>query len=275
MPSAKHLLIGQGSQLASYFPQPETELISARNWFSSSMPIDRRYETIVLAFGENRTYLEEKLTLDDFLNVNYCLTMKALERVIPFAERIVVFGTSELWSRKTGPIDLTCEYLYYPSKYIYSKYCLISRIKECYGHDSNVRIIHPFNFNTSRRTGGFLFGKVYRSLFEKTKISLGNTYFYRDLVTVIDIVNACLDSGPSDEIIVGSGRLIHVNQLIRAMYSSLDLEYDEYVREDPAFRISRPFIKGPHSCTESSIDTVEWMISDLLRHASSMSGFSR
>ena len=77
------------------------------------------------------------------------------------------------------------------------------------------------------------------------------------------------------ECIIGSGTLTNVNKLIRQMYSSLGLEYETFVNEDPRYKESTPFIKGPYSSQKSAINTVEWMIDDLLNHAGIMPGISR
>jgi len=224
------------------------------------MPLaDNSYNIAILAFGENRTYLKD-LPLESFEYVNVTLTVKAIDRLRHVSNQVIVFGTSELWSRVTGAISLDVPMIYFDSSYINSKYLLITILRSrCY---SNVRIVHPFNFNTRFRAGDFLFGKIYSSILRRTPITLGDTYFDRDLVAPLDIVGACLKADGPNESIVGSGRLTNVNHAIRMLYSSAGLEYDQYVTEDLSF-ISPRRLYPSFAKDGTGRDTLSWMISDL------------
>lgn len=187
------------------------------------------YNLAILAFGENRTYLRD-LPQESFEYVNVALTLKAVDRLRHVSNQVIVFGTSELWSRVTGPVSLDTPMTSFDSPYIKSKHRLVVNLRS--RNYSNVRIIHPFNFNTRFRAGDFLFGKIYSSIFRRSPIILGDTYFERDLVAPSDIVDACLKADGTNESIVGSGCLINVNHVIKKLYSSAGLEYDQYVIED-------------------------------------------
>lgn len=217
------------------------------------------YNLAILAFGENRTYLKD-LPLESFDYVNVTLTVKAVDRLRHISNQVIVFGSSELWSRVTGPVSLDTPMTYFDSSYIKSKHRLVAKLRS--KNYSNVRIIHPFNFNTRFRAGDFLFGKIYSSILRRAPITLGDTYFERDLVTPPGIVDACLKADGANESIVGSGRLMNVNHAIRKLYSSAGLEYDQYVTEDLSLisprRLYPSFAKDGTGC-----DTLAWMINDL------------
>lgn len=217
------------------------------------------YDLAIVAFGENRTYLND-LPLEAFEYVNVTQTIKAVDRLRHVSNQVIVFGTSELWSLVTGPVSLDTPMAYFDTFYIKSKHRLVAKLRN--RNFSNVRIIHPFNFNTRFRVGDFLFGKIYASIFRRMPITLGDTYFERDLVTPPDIVDACLISDDTKESIVGSGRLINVNHAIRKLYSSTGLEYDQYVTEDLSLISPRRFYPS-FAKDGTGRDTLDWMIKDL------------
>lgn len=263
------VIIGAGAQISNYFP-PEFERINARKWFKSSMPLkSQEYDIAVIAFGENRTYLQD-LTLDGFREINVKLTVQAVQRFTGIAKRIVVFGTAELWSGINGPISMNNSYNYRPSNYIISKQEMVDQVRNM--NQPNVFIIHPFNFNTVHRCGEFLFGKVYKSILNREHIEIADTYFKRDLTTASEVARAALYS-LHNESIVGSGRQISINELIRQLYKCANLNYDSYVSEDLSLISPRR-----NHCYYSEFgvggDPVEWMLADL-SHALSMRSLPR
>jgi len=93
----------------------------------------------------------------------------------------------------------------------------------------NVIIIYPVNFNSIYRKGDFLFSKVFDSIINKKNITIGNTYFYRDMVHAKYVAEKSILA--TDHEIVGSGRLTFVNDFIRLLYQSFDMDFDNYVTE--------------------------------------------
>jgi len=265
------ILIGSGSQIAHYYPD-YYQKIPARWWFSNKMPLDKSdFDIVILAFGENRTYLANgELPLDEFIRVNVDLTLQGIKRFLNISKKIVVFGTSELWSKSNGPINVNNPLNFCSNSYNISKSILVSELRRRrYG---NVQIVHPFNFNTTNRGDQFLFGKVYESIFNRRKIVLGDTYFERDLVSAIDVVEATTEAHSLQERLVGSGMLYSVNKLIRALYDHAMIEYDQYVIENLEFLSSRR-LYSYYAEQGAGSDTVDWMIKDLT-NALSLRGLS-
>ena len=95
---------------------------------------------------------------------------------------------------------------------------------------NNVIILYPFNFNSPYRKQGFLFNKIFDSLINNKKIEIGDTYFYRDIIHPKYVVERSILC-ENDEL-VGSGRLIHINDFIRTLYKQLNMNYDDYVNEN-------------------------------------------
>ena len=69
------------------------------------------------------------------------------------------------------------------------------------------------------------------------KITIGNTYFYRELLHPKFVVEQSIKA-ETDQII-GSGRLVHVNDFIRSLYSHFNLNYEDYVTEDIKYDIKQ------------------------------------
>jgi hypothetical protein len=104
---------------------------------------------------------------------------------------------------------------------------MIEKIKEKY---KNVIILHPFNFNSIYRKEGFLFTKIFDSIINNKKITIGNTYFYRELLHPKFVVEESLKA--TEDKIIGSGRLTFVNDFIRSLYSYFSMNYNNFVTED-------------------------------------------
>jgi len=222
------LVIGNSSQLSHYFPN-DFEKVSSRN-----LPpeiFSKQYDRIYLTFAEQR--LHENIDLADYVRVNVDLSLELISKLKNNANKIVVYGTCELWNNYTGPISLDLPFEYDVNNnyfgYCKSKELLIQELKseDKYG---NVIVIHPFNFNSIHRKPGFLFKKIFDSIIHKTKVQIGNTYFYRDLIHPSHVVKRSIEA-TSDEL-VGSGRLIFVNDFIRDLYANFNMEYDEFVTEN-------------------------------------------
>lgn len=223
----KNLVIGDTSQLASYFP-PEYEKISSRSIDFRKFE-ERVFNRVFICFAEQRTFLEGNSNL--FQETNITWTIKVAEFFSARSRDVLLYGTSELWNGYEGAIGIGDPFKYYPTPYISSKERMMFHLAERRKRDlTNLIVLHPFNFNSPRRKPGFLFSKIFHSLLNKTPIEIGDTYFYRDLVHPKYVVERSL-LAEGDEI-VGSGRLIFVNDFIRDLYQGMGLDYKDYVKEN-------------------------------------------
>jgi hypothetical protein len=219
----KNLVIGNTSQLSHYFPE-EYEKISSRN-IDLSLYKDEIYDRVFLCFAEQRTYImdDEKL----FNDLNVYETLRLVEFFSSRANYVVTYGTCELWNNIEGPVSIDTPFNYKYSPYCVSKELMTKKIHEL--NNPNVIVIHTFNFNSPFRKPGFLFAKIFDSLINQTKIEIGDTYYYRDMIHPKYVVERSL-SAKTDEL-VGSGRLTFVNDFIRDLFYSMKMDYNEYVTE--------------------------------------------
>ena len=167
--------------------------------------------------------------IDDFNiheDINFRLTMQVIDALKDKAESIAVYSTCELWNQYDGKIDISMNYNFYSSLYLQSKFKLSKHITNNDKYP-NVFVIYPFNFNSTKRDGNFLFGKIFDSIINERKIEIGDTYFYRDIVHPKYVAEESMKA--KGHCIVGSGRLTFVNDYIRDLYSHYEMEYDEYV----------------------------------------------
>jgi hypothetical protein len=118
---------------------------------------------------------------------------------------------------------------FYPSSYLQSKYKISKYVME---NDKyfNVFVMFPFNFNSTYRTTNFLFGKIFDSIVNKKTIEIGDTYFYRDMIHPNFVVQESIQT--NNHKIIGSGRMVFVNDFIRDLYSHYNLNYDDFVIEN-------------------------------------------
>ena len=214
-----NLVIGNTSQLSYYFPEDYIK-ISSRN--ISQEIYNKEWNYVYICFAEQRTY---KQADDSFNEVNYEYTKRVIERLN--AKKIVYYSTAELWNNCVGEIDLHTNIDYHYSDYVSSKEKITKYLKSNY---SNVVVAYPFNFNSKYRLPPFLFGKVMRSIIDKTKIEIGDTYYYRELLHPIYVVNETISL--TQDKIVGTGKLIHINSFIRNLYAAFRMRYEDYVEEN-------------------------------------------
>lgn len=217
----KNLVIGNTSQLSNYFPDDYDKISSRYIDFTNKTKYDRVY----ICFAEQRTYIKNDDELFSNINVDY--TLKVIDYFSKISNTIIVYGTSELWNNCNGAINIDIPFNYKPISYILSKELMIYKIKQDY---HNVIILHPFNFNSIYRKSGFLFYKIFDSIINKKQITIGNTYFYRELLHPKFVVEQSIKAEQDD--IIGSGRLIFVNDFIRNLYSHFNLKYEDYVIEN-------------------------------------------
>lgn len=227
MENKRNLIIGETSQLSPFFPK-YYERISSRNVNLNYLRYNR-WDSVYITFAEQRTTMNDM----DFITPNFIYTRDILENLVGSSNRIIVYTTCELWNNKIGCVykDDAPNYTY-ANDYCLSKEKLINYIKDKREHGfwKNIIIIHPFNFNSTYRRPEFLFGKIFDSLMNKTKIEIGNTYFYRDLVHSKYIVERSMNATEDD--MVGSGRLFFVNDFIRDLFKHFNMNYDDYVTEN-------------------------------------------
>lgn len=219
----KNLVIGNTSQLSYYFPDDYVK-ISSRN-IDFEFHKKEKYDRIYLCFAEQRTFIEDNKQI--FMDINYTYTIKVIDELKDSCNKIIFYSTCELWNNCNGGITVDMDWNYNHSPYIESKELITEYIKNNY---NNVIILYPFNFNSPYRKGGFLFSKIFNSLINKEKIEIGDTYFYRDLVHPKFIVERSILC--EEDELIGSGRLTFINDFIKNLYSSMDMNYDDYVTEN-------------------------------------------
>jgi nucleoside-diphosphate-sugar epimerase len=220
-----NLIIGSSSQIANYLPKEDFFKVNSRNFSMSD--IEGEWDTAILAFGENRKFLGEYL---NYKIINIDLTFRVLEFLVPRCKKIIVFSTCELWNKCSGPVDIETPMDFYETYYTRSKFEMTNKIIEYNEVYPNVHIIYPFNFNSVYRTNDFLFGKIFNSIIENKKISIGDTYYYRDIFHPNFMVSEMMKAEGHQ--IVGSGRLTHVNDFIRNLYDFFGRDYEGLVTEN-------------------------------------------
>ena len=221
----KNLVIGSTSQLSHYFPDDYIK-ISSRNIqfdYINSQNWNRAY----LCFGESRKFLDDTDIYDE---VNFYYTLDVINKIKDSCRSIVIYSTCELWNQNDGKIDISMNFNFFTTPYLQSKYRLSKYLLSNKSSYYNVFILYPFNFNSPYRTDNFLFGKVFNSLINKTVIEIGDTYFYRDIVHPSFVVQRSINATGHE--IIGSGRLIFVNDLIRDLYKHYNMDYNKYVIEN-------------------------------------------
>lgn len=220
-----NLVIGNTSQLSKYFPKDYVKL-SSRN-IDKKFIQNKIWDRIFLCFGESRKFITDEKLYDE---VNFEYTISLINDILPFSKKIVVYSTCELWNKHTGQIGLNTPFDFYKTNYTKSKFKLTKYLLENKKKYHNVILIYPFNFNSTYRNQNFLFGKIFNSIVNEEKIEIGNTYFYRDIIHPKYVVKKSIDT--NENLVVGSGRLIFVNDFIRDLYKAFNLDYDLYVIEN-------------------------------------------
>jgi hypothetical protein len=213
------LLIGNTSQLSHYFPSC-IKKISSRNIDKNIF--EQTWNRVYICFAEQRTFKKEDLLFD---KINFEYTKNIIQNLK--AKTIIYYATAELWNNTVGEINIELPYNYHYSDYVASKEKITNFLKI---HHPNVKIAYPFNFNSKYRMPPFLFGKIINSIAEQKKIILGDTYYYRELLHPSFIVNQSLKQ--DNDQIIGTGKLIFINDFIRSLYAAFNMNYDEYVQED-------------------------------------------
>jgi GDP-D-mannose dehydratase len=225
MNTQKNLIIGSTSQIANFLPDSEFKKVNSRNFSHSD--IEGKWDIAILAFGENRKNLEP---YEIYKKINVDLTFETLDFLKSRCSKIIIFSTCELWNKHFGGIDLKTPMDFYETNYTRSKFEMTQRILDNEEEYSNVIILYPFNFNSTKRSKDFLFGKIFSSIINREKIEIGDTYYYRDIFHPNFIVEEILNA--QEHKIIGSGRLTFVNDFIRDLFKMYGLSYEDLVEEN-------------------------------------------
>lgn len=244
----ENLVIGNTSQLSHYFPDDYIK-ISSRN-IDEELYKDTYFDRVYLCFADQRTYLNKK---QPFFDINVDYTLRVVDMFYERSNKVILYGTSELWNNHNGKIDLSMDYNHNNHNYVKSKEMMCNIVKKIY---DNVIIVHPFNFNSIYRTGDFLFTKIFDSIVNEKKIEIGNTHFYRDMIHPRYVVEQSIIA--EKDIIVGSGRLVFVNDFIRSLYSYFSMDYNDFVTEKYNSEHKKMYYLNSNKCLYNNIynDTI-------------------
>jgi len=231
----KHLVIGDSSQLGRFFPKNYMK-ISSRDYNLSELS-KRMCGSVYICFAEQRTYMakssDSELT-DLFWAVNVDKPREIARVLQPCCERLVYFSTAELWNSTCGPVNSGCSFSYHANLYTTSKAAITDEFRNKTEYP-NVSIVYPFNFNSIYRGGNYLFGKIFRSIIHNEEITIGDVDYYRELLHPSMIVDFCISRLQlGEDMIAGSGRLVHVGDFIRRLYDYFGLDFGSLVHIDPA-----------------------------------------
>jgi nucleoside-diphosphate-sugar epimerase len=220
------LIIGSSSQLSYYFPI-DYDRISSRD-INYSEIFEKKYDSIYILFAEQRTFLNESEKF--FTDVNVSYTLKVVNKIKDYCNNVVIFSTSELWNNYDGEVLVNYDFNYNYTPYIKSKEILSNHINEYKSEYNNVHIIYPFNFNSPYRKEGFLFSKIFDSIINKNKNTVGSLNFYRDLIHPSIIVKECINT--YEDKLIGCGTLINIGQFVIDLFNLSNLEYNDYIIYD-------------------------------------------
>jgi nucleoside-diphosphate-sugar epimerase len=220
----KNLVIGNTSQLSHYFPKENFDYISSRNIDYNY--INKEWDRVYMCFGESRKFINDIKIYDE---INFNFTINLIDFLKNKSKNIIVYSTCELWNQYSGPIDINKNFNFYSTPYLSSKHKLTKYIFDNKEEYYNVFVMFPFNFNSIYRNQNFLFGKIFNSIIQKKPIEIGNTYFYRDIVHPKFVVQESINA--TRHKIIGSGRMIFVNDFIRDLYDFFNMNYEDYIFE--------------------------------------------
>jgi len=225
----QNLVIGNTSQLAKYFPDSYVK-ISSRN-IDVQFLKSQTWDNVHICFAEQRTFLvDDKTVSDQFYDINFTLVKDVVTHIK--ANRIFYYSTADLWNDCNGAISVDTPFQFKPNNYTMSKYNITVELKNKFKYP-NVSIVYPFNFNSIYRKNGYLFSKIFNSIIDRTKITIGDTHYYRDIIHPEMVVDCVMKHNQIGiDFIVGSGRLVYVNDLIIDLYQNMNMDYKQYVVED-------------------------------------------
>ena len=107
-----------------------------------------------------------------------------------------------------------------------------------------------------------MFGKIYNSLINNRKIEIGSTYYYREILHARYVASEAMMANSTK--IIGSGRLIYVNDYIKDLYIQAKLDYNNLVVEsEQSWRPNNTFWLNSTDCKYSYIDLLKDSMEDL------------
>lgn len=224
-----NLVIGSTSQLSKYFPNDYCRM-SSRN-IDLDYLTQQSWDSVYLTFAEQRIY-DSGI---DYITPNYLYTLQIINSLLHNSKKIVCYTSCELWNELSGPISLTTEPKFSPitNEYILSKLLLWNKILELRKIDdayNKVIFMHPFYFNSVHRSDYFLFGKIFKSILNREKITVGNLDFCRDMIHAKFLVTKSIEA--ESDMMVGSGKLVNVRTFIRDLYFLNGLDFTHFVQEN-------------------------------------------
>lgn len=239
----KNLVIGNTSQLSHYFPKDHI-CISSRN-IDFEYLRNNRWDSVYITFAEQRIY-DHNI---DYIGPNYIYTLKIIKTLLDCSNRIITYGSCELWNRLIGSIEPTTSPDFFPltNEYTLSKLLLLNKVKELRNRDNRydkVIFIHPFYFNSIYRKDYFLFGKIYDSIVNKKKIQVGSLNFNRDMVHASFVVKKSIEA--TNDLVVGSGQLFNIKTFVQDLYKQCGLDFNSLVCEDIADPVKNPKMITAH-----------------------------
>jgi GDPmannose 4,6-dehydratase len=202
---------------------------------------DEIYNLAAMSFVAN-SWNQATLT-GEYTGMGVTRMLEAMREVCPEA-RFYQASSSEMFGRvrETPQTELTP---FYPrSPYGVAKaygHFITVNYRESYGLFACSGVL--FNHESPRRGPEFVTRKITRTaaaikLGLASELRLGNMEARRDWGFAPDYVKAMwlmLQQQEPDDFVVGTGEEHSVRDLVEAAFGHLDLDPDEYVREDPAF----------------------------------------
>lgn len=224
----QNLVIGNTSQIARYFPNSFIQ-ISSRN-IDENFLTNIEWNNVHICFAEQRTFLANDKSLEKlFFDTNVVLVKDIISKIK--AKKIFYYSTAELWNNLSGEVNIKTPFNYYKNNYTESKHEITVELLDKKKYH-NVSVVFPFNFNSVYRKKGYLFSKIFDSIVNKEKITIGDTHYYRDIIHPKMLVDFVLTHDIiGEDFIVGSGVLTNVNDFIKKLYLKMNMNYDEYITE--------------------------------------------
>lgn len=237
----RNLFVGNTSQLAYFWQKnnADTDFISSRNlgkninWLQLNC-----YNNVIISYADGRTYLENQELSPDFIETNVLYTEIFIKNIIKYCNNIIYFSTTELFNKHDGPLMLPdnnkdiIKYFNFDtvSPYINSKAIITKKLLNF----ESVIVVFPFQFNSPVRLDrNYLFSKVFNSIINKEHIIVGDTYVYRELLHPRFIERQTKEVLKTKKHqIIGSGRVVFVNDFIRDVFKHFHMNYNEYVEEN-------------------------------------------
>lgn len=189
-----------------------------------------------------------------------------------------MFGDSvdgDLYQRETTPMTPV-------SPYGCAKllgYSLVRNYRKAYGMFASNGIL--FNHESPRRGSNFVTSKVIKTSVEialgkKTELVMGNLDAQRDWGHSKDYVRAMhmiLQHNDPDDFVIATGETHSVRELVELVFSKLDLDFREHVRQDPRYMRPEelPYLRGDSSKARDTLGwkpqvTFEELVDEMIQH---------